>query len=538
MCDEVHESSEQSRAGVWFPVAVLLILLVFFLHAGVRPPDVNEAHYLGKAKNYWDPTWCVGDFFFESADVHTVFYWTFGWVTQWVSLSAAAWIGRVVQWTLLAMAWCRLSCVVVPNRWLAVWSAALFVTFYAHCEIAGEWVVGGIESKGFAYCFVLWGWADLLAGRWSRGVLLFGCATAFHPLIGGWSGLAALVLWLLEGRNRPSLSSLLAGAIPGSAVALLGILPALTLQRGVPPEVIDEANMVYVFTRLAHHLALHKIAQAKLWAHFWPAAVLVATTFVVLAVLPRTKTRQRLLHLMCVAIAVAAAGLLIGIVYRDQPAVAARWLRFYWFRLYDFVLPLVAAQAAAMLWMHWRASRPRQATALLAAGLVYAAVHLGTSVMARYPDSYSPAVARRVAPEDWINVCHWVRDNTPAGSLFLTPRKFSTFKWYAERAQAASWKDMPQDPAGIVQWKRRVDDLFPELPELGEFRNRRKRMRGQDAAWFLEKAEKYRANYILLDLRHKIPWEPVYRNDHFGVFAVASAKAPPRPAEPAATDDE
>ena len=94
---------------------VLLIFMVFFLYAGWVPPAVNEAHYLTKAKHYWNPDFCAGDHFLESADAHLVFYWTFGWVTLFCSLPAAAWIGRLVTWGAMAWAWRRLSWCVVPK---------------------------------------------------------------------------------------------------------------------------------------------------------------------------------------------------------------------------------------------------------------------------------------------------------------------------------------------------------------------------------------------------------------------------------------
>ena len=49
-----------------------------------------------------------------------------------------------------------------------------------------------------------------------------------------------------------------------------------------------------------------------------------------------------------------------------------------------------------------------------------------------------------------------MRDNTPDDSLFLTPTKQQTFKWYAQRAEVVNWKDVPQDAAGILQWYERV----------------------------------------------------------------------------------
>ena len=78
------------------------IFIVFALYAGWPIPDVNEAHYLSKAKHYWNPDWCRGDQFLESADAHQVFYWTFGWVTLFVPLPVVAAIGRCLTWFLLA----------------------------------------------------------------------------------------------------------------------------------------------------------------------------------------------------------------------------------------------------------------------------------------------------------------------------------------------------------------------------------------------------------------------------------------------------
>src|SRR5687767_12769179 len=93
----------------WALVEVGFIFVMFFVFAGSPPADVGEAHYLAKARHYWNPAWCRGDMFLESKDAHGVFYWTFGWVTKFVSLTAAAWIGRCATWLFLAWAWQRLD---------------------------------------------------------------------------------------------------------------------------------------------------------------------------------------------------------------------------------------------------------------------------------------------------------------------------------------------------------------------------------------------------------------------------------------------
>ena len=51
-------------------------------------------------------------------------------------------------------------------------------------------------------------------------------------------------------------------------------------------------------------------------------------------------------------------------------------------------------------------------------------------------------------------MCQWVQRFTPAESLFLTPTFSQTFKWYAGRAELATWKDIPQDAQSVVEWTK------------------------------------------------------------------------------------
>ena len=84
---------------------IALIFAVFSIQGAWPVPDVNETHYLGKAIHYWNPDWLRGDFFMESADTHKVFYFTFGWLSLWLSPIARVWTGRILTWFLLAWLW-------------------------------------------------------------------------------------------------------------------------------------------------------------------------------------------------------------------------------------------------------------------------------------------------------------------------------------------------------------------------------------------------------------------------------------------------
>ncbi|MGE5194781.1 MAG: DUF6798 domain-containing protein, partial [Deltaproteobacteria bacterium] len=58
---------------------------------------------------------------------------------------------------------------------------------------------------------------------------------------------------------------------------------------------------------------------------------------------------------------------------------------------------------------------------------------------------------------DFVDTCRWIEQHTPSDALFLTPRDNVGFKWYAQRAEYLTWKDCPQDAAGILEWARRYN---------------------------------------------------------------------------------
>jgi hypothetical protein len=62
---------------------------------------------------------------------------------------------------------------------------------------------------------------------------------------------------------------------------------------------------------------------------------------------------------------------------------------------------------------------------------------------------------------DWQAMCAWIDANTPRDALFITPRDQQTFKWYAQRAEVANRKDVPQDARSLVEWRRRLALLYP-----------------------------------------------------------------------------
>lgn len=461
-----ERESEGIQPALWFVVLeVILIFGLCWAYAGQAAPHVNETHYLTKAKSYWNPGWCFSDSFLDSSNPHLLFYLTFGWLTIFLPLASVAWIGRVLTWVLLATSWRSLSSAFTGKRYLTVFTAALFILLLDRCHLAGEWVVGGVEAKGFAFAFVFWGLAAMLRSQWKHAWIYFGIASAFHVLVGGWSCLAAMAVFLFfkiqPTESQPSFRSQLLPLAIGGTISLIGILPPILSSRGIPAEDIHLANVILVTQRLSHHQLFGDFATQRVASFL----ALVFAWLVCFSLIPKTKQLKSLGFFATFGLFVALIGILLsGIVESDSNSPAVDLLIYYWFRLSDFAVPLAATFTLVAGWMSLRRAN---STWFRLAGLTAAVAIAGLfswicverwsderpfavqSSMATYPENQKRTLETY---QNWRKACEWVRTNTPRDSRFLTPAKQQTFKWYAERAEIVSWKDVPQDPAGVIGW--------------------------------------------------------------------------------------
>jgi hypothetical protein len=443
-------------AGLSALLEILALLVLFFLYAGCPPPDVNEAHYLAKAKHYWDPQWCAGDLFLESADAHTVFYWTLGWLTLWLPLPGVAWVVRLICWAGLAWAWQRLSFLFVPRRWVSLLTAALFLMLLDFGHLAGEWVVGGAEAKGLAYVFVLCGLRSAALARWGPLWAWFGAASAFHVIVGGWSVVVAGCAWLIAGRERPKFVAQLPWLALGLVLALPGLIPALLLSGGVDAATARSADQIYVFQRLSHHLVFTRFAPVR----YVSFAVVLAVWCFASWKLGSDRAWWRLNRLAIGSLVVALTGILLNVASLLGWDPAAWWLRFYWFRLSDVLVPLAVAMAIGLGLRHLSVAQQRWARPAWATVWSLAVVFVLAQFTAHQrdfrprADIQSRPASRRaeLRYEQWRLMCAWIAENTDPTACFLTPRDQQTFKWYTGRSEVVCWKDIPQDAASIVRW--------------------------------------------------------------------------------------
>ncbi len=505
-----------TRARAFFEI--FLILLLFFIHGAWPVPEVNEAHYLGKAKNYWNPEWCAKDFFCGTANAHPMFYWTFGWLTLWLPLPAVAWVGRLLTWSLLAWAWRRLSAALAPERFAAVLSAGLFLALLHRGHLAGEWVVGGVEAKGFAFVLGLLGIEAVVRDRWNWAWLCFGAAAAFHVLVGGWLVVAAgIAWWILQWSGDETSRDVHPWAlVAGGLLALPGLIPAVMLTRGVDPAVASEAVRIYVHERLPHHL----VPQTFPWYFLLRFAAMAALWLVIAWRIELDGAGRRLAAIVHGSLAIATAGLAIGFAAAIWPEQVDWLLRYYWFRTADVLLPLGLGLALTMVVVRKLRQQRPAGIVWLTMGIFAVGGHLGTVLHERLALPIPPADRKMRNFSDWRQTCVWVAARTPRDAVFLTPRLASTFRWYTHRAEVVSWKDIPQDAVGIVEWWRRLCDVHHRV-KRGPLVCWRSSLSEAPPEELVRLAKEYDAQYLITEALPPLPFELVSPpNDSYAVYRL------------------
>lgn len=460
-------------------VAWLLITVLFAAAAAWPVPDVNEAHYLSKAKHAADPSWCPSDFFLASPEAHGLFFRLLGPATTVFSLATVTWIGRWLGWFALAAGFQHAASTMGLKGGRQLLAAATFSLAARYTTMAGEWMIGGCEAKVFAWAAVLVAWGELAAGRWGVSWLFSGLAASLHPLVGGWMMLVTGVVWGIERLARSVPKALDAPAtsvswalsstclVGGLGLAAVGLVPAAFLSVGVPAEIQRQAAMIYVTERLPHHLFPSSFQVGLVSRHI--LAIVIWWILVAQQVESPRLRRARLVTLA--AIGLSLLGWLISLAESHAPGMTHGLLRFYWFRLADGFVPLAVALAATtVLWPEatrtntesdQRAKWPWQSVLVWSLSLLIAVELIGQSGHWPLPGRHLIARSdKRVVADSWQDVCEWVRRKTPSTARFLTPRGATSFHWWAQRAEVVCWKNIPQSPAAIVEWRQRIIDCF------------------------------------------------------------------------------
>jgi len=492
-------------------------------------PGINEPHYLCKARHFSDPAWCARDMFLASANAHWVFYALCGPLTRVLSLEQTAWFGRILVCGLLAFGWVRLVGRITSGYCAALWSAAIFLALQGTGNLSGEWLIGGVEAKGFAYAALLLAIAAAGSGAWIEAGIEAGIAISFHPVVGAWGAGALAAAQFAnrasqrvrktadaaassderntDGLGSPSYGRKLLAAGLCVLCSLPGLVPAVALLADRPSaEKARIADEIQVFYRLKHHLDPAHFSTTA-WVSY---AGLLIGWLVMRGLIKRSDAERFFARFVAATLLIAGGGLAAGFWLRS-PGL----MKFYPFRMVDLFLPIAASIAAAPLL--------ERLLVTITSGrrwVVTAVVHTFTCAALAWG---LMAPGRVTNPSHWpdetwadfVAACGWIDRNTPPDAVFLTPKYNVAFKWYAGRAEYVTWKDCPQDAAGVVEWGRRINRITRWMP--------RRSRNGMSAAALAEIARETDVGYLLAIGSSPKQTATVYSNRTFSVGLIPRA---------------
>jgi hypothetical protein len=334
--------------------------------------------------------------------------------------------------------------------------------------------------------------------------------------------IAAAGVWLLEPRaTRPTLMQLAPSLLLGSVLALPGVLPGLLLTN-VPPEMGAEANRIYVFERLSHHLAPLELSSEELTRRIQRFGVLILAfagfSWYRSQHSPADNALLRIQNWALMSLAISLIGLVWEATTINHHDLSASVLKYYWFRLADVAVPVAVALSIGSMLKSALQNQHRLAAIISTLIIATAFYWMVTTSTTRYAESNEIDTYAARHAYGWQEACKWANENTPGDSLFMVPRRAYDFRWYAERPVFFTWKDVPQDAESLVQWWHRYQDAY--CGRIDQFGRVGPYFSPQDlgAERLKDIAEKYKIDYLLTSEYPPLPLPVAYENPWYKIY--------------------
>ena len=405
----------------------------------------NEMDTVAAARQWAEPGWLPQDWYLNLDIPYRVpFNALVGPVSAQWGLGGGAAAGRLLSYALLAGAVVALLRALRINPWLALLPLAVFLGNQSLG--AGEWMVGTAEAKALAYPAVLGSLAAVLARRPRTAAALAGAALSWHVLIGlmNLGALVAAVAITRARRRQRQVTWAQARALwPLPATGAWGLWVIWRMLRSGTDQSASAGWDVYVSFRVPHHaLPSHWQAAPVLTWQVWLAGAVLTDAVLVW----RGPRRWALVGGFTLA---ACALHVFGLVLAARGDVGL--LRYYWFRLADTWIPLLAALlvAGALTHLTRRVGRAGVVAAAATALLVLPAMN-STRVSA-------DLATQKLSSSSRGKTMQWVAHRLPEDAVVATDP--NEHLWYplADRAAWALYKSSPQSGADVLAWSRRLE---------------------------------------------------------------------------------
>lgn len=525
---------KQSALQAWvLPIAAITLFLCFKFLFIRNMGLVNELHHLPLSRHFADPNWLAKDIYYsEPPGYRLLFQILFGHLTTTVGFLATSIIGRILGyfsiaiglWTLARSLGIRLITLLV--------AIGLFVYVRRpQGVIAGEWLIGGIEPKVFAYSAIFMALSAMLSARYLWMTAWLGLAASFHALVGGWASIAAL-LWLLWRRRKVLLDGrrwLAAIAI----YALTGVfaVTAVLTQLLSPVEASDiSPAYIYSFLRNPHHVNPLAWPMDEWWLLLTYLVVFGGCAFYLLRLASSPSAefiRQRtdfFCYVLCTLI-LFGAGILITPLDRN-----GQILQYYPFRVGDLMLALGASFFLALtleklLWQHRRGAIAITLIILMGFGAEATRFYNKGVALREFPNS------AQGVDDNMVPLANWLKQNVPDGEIVISsPVRLDALPWISDHPSVAKFRFVPSaSSADVEDWYERMTDLgggIDLLSYVDRHTDPRRPIKRAlinaynhlDTAQVMALMDKYQSRYIVTIAQQQLELPVVYESSRYRVY--------------------
>lgn len=529
-------------------IAVLTLLIFSQLLVGNMAE--NEVGKLMLAKQFISSDWLANDWYLSQPQKYQeLFQIFFGKSILEIGFLATSIIGRLLSYSLISLGLVLIA-KEIKLRLLGLFSATtLFLLSHQGVAIAGEWMIGGLETKGFAYGLILIAIWLAMKQQYIWMVASLGVATSLHILVGGYATLT-FIPWLLWKAWQANLLNIdffkyyakiifLCLFIYGltSLFATVTLLNSLSETVAIPNSEL-QATYIYTFLRNSHHLT------PTLWAKIrFP--IIGFYLFIFYWCWQQTKQeklstnqnlnlefkgkKNRLLFLELTFFSLIPLFFGLGISLFDTQG---KILQYYPFRFGSLMLALSTLLLPAYFIQSFfdnstfsKIIKKRLITLVLVSLAIFHSFTLTNFVKSAIALKKFP-IGVEENNQASQEIFDWIQDNTNKEDIIISsPGRYIGFNWMTNRATIAKFKLVPPTETQIIEWYRRLNDLagYPEnyvWPKTGFAMADELHQGYQNLSTAQVKLlmHKYHAQYFFDTKNHELKLPIIYENNRYRLY--------------------
>lgn len=503
------------------------LVIIIMISQFVPMIDYNEMAYLPQGYWLFNKDWLANDWSLAYTTLHLYpFGYVSGFFVHFFGFITTIFVGRVLTYIFFSFAILKLAQALKANFLVTAASLMIFLSFFPSGMYAGEWIIGGLETKTFAYPFVILSIARILRNDIGYSLLYAGIGLSLHPLVGGYHVvcLTAIMVHKLV-CHQVVFEELLKKSylfLIGGFWGIFAIFSHLLEQHDA--HLSNYAWNILVQVRVPFH-NLPKLYSETLLIPFLFSCFNLATLF-----LSKKSEIRSLTFYVLSTVFISGVGVLIYL-FGDQTL-----LRFYFFRFSDAMQPLLTIIILGIFFserlqvlvtnFHWftRFRKLAVGTIGLGAFLLFLTNSRANLQDLVSPNAYSSAEIWEKSSPDY-EMMKWVNENTKENAVFIAPISMETFHMDAQRSLFVSWKLAPYEADRIVEWYGRIlminrgEGLFEE--NIDPRKDIQKNFRKLTEIEILEIRNNYpEVTHIIFPATENLNLKMVYETEKFTLYEL------------------